>query len=127
MLSSKKRLFILVGAVTAAVLVGAGVATALVFEGQSEAAPAPTPTAKASAEARLEKTPPDAEFARTALFHGQVDAWQFPGGAEIAAVMPETGSAQSGAVSLAVDAPAVRTAATAVMVDVAVEAGKTYT
>lgn len=45
-------------------------------------------------------------LAREALFRGEVASWTLHSGPEIAAVLPATGSAQSGQVALSVDAPA---------------------
>lgn len=114
-----RRTIVLIAGIAALVVAAAGVGTAFAINGQPQPQPpvaaSPTPT-----------TPADVALARTAMFRGAVEAWHLPPNAEIAAVLPAAGSAHSGAVSLAIDAPAVRQPTDAAVIAVAVEPGATY-
>lgn len=122
LLRNKRNLIILISAV-AVMLMAGGVAVAVAWSGQPQATSTPTSTPSPTPTETVEA---DADLARSVLFRGAVDSWQFPASAELAAVMSETGAAHSGDVSLAVEAPAARVPTDAAFIEVAVTPGATY-
>lgn len=119
-----RRALIAIATVSVLVLTGAGIGTAYALGAWSsgadlaatrEAAPTATPTAS-----------PDLPFAPEAMFRGAVEGWQIPTSAEIAAVLPSAGSAHTGQVALAIDAPALRQPTGALTISATVEPGVTY-
>ncbi|MGY1553111.1 glycosyl hydrolase [Microbacterium sp. A588] len=96
--------------VVATLVIGGGVGVAFALNGQE--GPPPAAAAKRSHEP-APKTLADVPFAAEAMFRGTLGSWQLPSSPELAAVLPATGSARSGQVVLAVDAPAPREAAIA--------------
>ncbi|MER7796507.1 hypothetical protein [Microbacterium sp. NPDC096154] len=109
------------------VVIGGGIAWAVIAPADPETSPSASATATASATPKPTPTSePDAPLARSAMFRGSVDGWQLAPDTAIAAVLPEAGSAHGGAVSLGVDAPVVAQSTVAAAVPVTVVPGADY-